>query len=223
MHLSQSTDRENDPHRNATILAAGASIKNAQAAMLMLHGRGATAEDILSLTDFLDLPGFTFLAPQANNYTWYPYPFMTAIESNQPWLSSGLELINTIMGDLEQQGISSERVILLGFSQGACLALDYSARHARRYGGVAGLSGGLIGPAGTSWESTGTLQGTPIFLGCSDRDAHIPKTRVLETAEVMEALGGMVTTRIYTGMGHTVNQDELDQVQSMGSILLNNK
>ncbi|HSF80867.1 MAG TPA: dienelactone hydrolase family protein [Anaerolineales bacterium] len=214
------TTHKSQPHQNAMLIATGRPVSEAQAAMLMLHGRGASAEDILSLSQMLELPGFAYIAPQAYGYTWYPYRFLAPLEANQPFLSSGLTLIATILADLEGQGLPPERVILLGFSQGACLALEYAARHARRYGGVAGLSGGLIGPPGTSWDYPGSLEGTPVFLGCSDSDAHIPKERVLETAQILDLRGATVTSRLYPGMGHTINQEEIDHLQAMGSALL---
>jgi predicted esterase len=183
--------------------------------MVMVHGRGATAEDILSLHHEWSHPELAYVAPQAAGYTWYPYPFLSPMERNEPGLSSGLGRLGEVLADVEAAGIPPERTILLGFSQGACLALEFAARNARRYGGIVGLSGGLIGPAGTPRDYPGGFAGTPVFLGCSDRDPHIPRQRVDETAEVMRRMGAEVTERIYPAMGHTVNADELAFVREL--------
>ena len=208
------------PHQGQPVLAAGEPLERAKAAMIMLHGRGASAEDILSLAAELNQPGFTYLAPQAAGNSWYPNSFLAPIPSNEPGLSSGLAVIASILAQLTEAGVGSERTMLLGFSQGACLALEFVARNAQRYGGVAGLSGGLIGPDGTPRDYPGSFEGTPIFLGCSDRDFHIPKERVELSAEVLRGMGGNVTARLYPRMGHTVNQDETQFVQGMMAALL---
>jgi predicted esterase len=188
--------------------------------MIMIHGRGATAESILSLADELPRSGFAFLAPQASGYTWYPNTFITPIAGNEPALSSGLAAIAALLDTLTGAGIPTDRTLLLGFSQGACLTLEFVARNARRYGGVAGLSGGLIGPDGTPRDYPGSLAGTPIFLGCSDVDFHIPQARVEYSAEVLGRLGGQVTMHFYPGMGHLVNLDEIEVVrQMMGTVM----
>lgn len=181
----------------------------------MVHGRGATAEGILALADALNQRGFAYVAPQAAGGTWYPNSFLAPIASNEPWLSSALAAVADACDRVTAAGLPLERTILLGFSQGACLVLEFAARHARRYGGVVGLSGGLIGPDGTPRVYPGSLGGTAVFLGCSDADAHIPKARVLHTASVLRQLGGSVTDRLYPGMGHTVNEDELEFVRGM--------
>jgi len=188
--------------------------------VLLLHGRGASAGDILSLAAEIDLPGLAYLAPQANGFTWYPYSFLSPLESNEPWLSSALSLVDNIVSDLDRQGFPSQRVVIGGFSQGACLGLEYAARHARRFAALLGLSGGLIGPPGMLRNYHGSLDGTPVFLGCSDVDPHIPKERVHETASVLGNMGAKVTTRLYPGMGHTVNQDELNNVRTLLKPLL---
>jgi predicted esterase len=207
-------------HRGQPVLSAGASLSRARASMIMIHGRGARAEDILSLADQFTQPGFAYLAPQATGNTWYPNRFLAPLEDNEPWLSSALELVGNVMGQIVAAGISAERTILLGFSQGACLTLEWAARNARRYGGIVGLSGALIGPDGTSRDYPGSLAGTPVFLGCSDVDFHVPKERVNETAEVMRKMGGKVTERLYPNLGHTINQDEIDFVRGiMNSVL----
>ena len=207
------------PHQGQPVLTAGEPLDKAKAAMIMVHGRGASAEDILSLTPELNQPGFAYLAPQAAGYAWYPNSFLAPIASNEPGLSSGLAVIASLLEKLAEAGIPPERTIILGFSQGACLSLEFAARNARRYGGLAGLSGGLIGPDGTPRDYPGSLDGTPVFLGCSDVDPHIPKKRVELSAEVLQRLGGNVTTRLYPRMGHTVNRDEIRQVQDIMSAL----
>jgi phospholipase/carboxylesterase/glyoxalase family protein len=203
------------PHQDQPVLTAGKPLDEARAAMVMIHGRGATAEGILSLADELAQPDFAYLAPQAAGNTWYPNRFLAPISNNEPYLSSALAMISEVLERLSEARIPPEQTILLGFSQGACLALEFAARHARRYGGVAGLSGGLIGPDETARDYPGSLADTPIFLGCSDVDFHIPKERVLHSADVFRGLGGEVTARLYPNMGHTVNQDELDAVRTM--------
>jgi predicted esterase len=213
--MSELTGRPEGPHQGQPLLVAGESLEKAQAAMIMVHGRGASAEDILGLSVDLKQPGFVYLAPQAAGYSWYPNSFLAPIASNEPGLSSGLAIIASVLEQLARAGIPAERTILLGFSQGACLSLEFVARNARRYGGVAGLSGGLIGPDDTPRNYAGSLAGTPVFLGCSDVDFHIPKERVLLSAEVLQRMGGDVTTRLYPGMGHTVNRDELRFVQGI--------
>jgi len=203
------------PHQRQPIAAAGAPLGKATAAMIMVHGRGATAESILTLVPSLDRPEFAYLAPQAGGNTWYPYGFMSPIPQNEPGITSGLQAIRDVLQRVATAGIAPERTILLGFSQGACLALEFAARNARRYGGLAGLSGGLIGPDGTPRDYAGSLDDTPVFLGCSDVDSHIPKQRIEHTAQVLQQLGGNVTMRLYPGMGHIVNDDEIAQVQAL--------
>jgi phospholipase/carboxylesterase len=203
------SDTIDGPHQGQPVLTAGEPLARARAALLMLHGRGASAEDILSLAGELAQPGFTYLAPQAAGYSWYPNSFLAPLASNEPYLSSALALVDTVLAQIAAAGIPLERTMLLGFSQGACLGLEYVARHARRYGGVVGWSGGVIGPDGTPRDYQGTLAGTPVFLGCSDVDPHVPKARVDLSAEVLRGLGGDVTERIYPYMGHTVNADEI--------------
>jgi len=209
-----------EPHQGQPVFTAGEPLELAHAAMIMVHGRGASAEDILSLTTEFNQSGFAYLAPQASNFTWYPNSFLAPLESNQPGLSSGLLVIASLLEKVTQAGIPAERTILLGFSQGACLSLEYAARHAKRYGGIAGLSGGLIGPDDTPRDYPGSMADTPVFLGCSDRDFHIPKERVQFSAEVFQRLGADVTARLYPNMGHTVNMDEIQFVQKMMKNLL---
>jgi phospholipase/carboxylesterase len=208
------------PHQGQPVRPAGEPLTRASAAMVMVHGRGATADNILALSEELAMPGFAYLAPQAAGNTWYPFSFLSPIEQNEPGISSGLAAIGSVLARIGRAGIPPERTMLLGFSQGACLSLEFTARAARRYGGVAGLSGGLIGPDGTSRDYAGSLDGTPIFLGCSDVDPHIPAPRVIETAAVLRRLGGDVEMRFYPGMGHTINEEELEAVRGiMGAVL----
>ena len=205
------------PHAGQPVLLTGADLGRARAGMIMVHGRGASAEDILSLSDELPDASFAYLAPQAAGYAWYPQTFLAAIPANEPGISSGMSVLESIEERLNEAGIPSGKIILLGFSQGACLALEYAARHARRFGGVAGLSGGLIGPEGTPRTYPGSFDGTPVILGCSVMDPHIPRARVEETARVLGSMGAAVTLRLYPQPGHSVNEDELDLVRKMVS------
>jgi predicted esterase len=195
-------------------------LREAEAAVVMIHGRGASAESILTLADELGRPELAYVAPQAAGYTWYPNSFLAPIERNEPYLSSALETLEGLLAKLEAEGIPAERTVLLGFSQGACLSLEFAARHAQRFAGVVALSGGLIGPPGTPREYEGLFDGTPVFLGCSDRDPHIPEARVHESADIFRRMGAQVTERIYPGLGHTVNEDELSWVRDLlGSLV----
>ena len=203
------------PHQGQPVRSAGVPLEQAHAALVLIHGRGATADSILTLAPALDIPGFAYLAPQAGGNTWYPQSFLAPIQNNEPGISSGLQAIQDVLARVGAAGVPLERTVLLGFSQGACLALEFAARQARRYGGVVGLSGGLIGPDGTPRNYPGTLEATPIFLGCSDVDPHIPAERVRETADVMRRLNGQVTMRLYPGMGHSINDDEIAAVRKI--------
>lgn len=211
------------PHAGQPIYLTGTPLHTASAAMVMIHGRGASAQSILSLAKEFQAPAFIYIAPQAAGNTWYPNSFLTPIQSNEPNLSSALALIDALMEKLAGADIPPDQVILLGFSQGACLALEYAARHARRYAGVVGLSGGLIGeprrfagtPAVMPREYTGDFAKTPIFLGCSDVDPHIPRERVEESTAILERMGAAVTMRLYKGMGHTINEDEIAFVRQL--------
>jgi predicted esterase len=203
-----------DPHQGQPVLARGPRPADARLAVIVIHGRGATAESILTLAGELDLDDVAWLAPQAAGNTWYPHSFLAPMPQNEPGLTSGLGVIAGLLHQLAHDGIAAERVALLGFSQGACLSLEFAARHARRYAGVFGLSGGLIGPPGTPRDYEGSFSGTPIVLGCSDVDAHIPVERVHETADVCRRMGAAVDERIYPGMGHVVNADEVAAVRA---------
>jgi phospholipase/carboxylesterase len=204
-----------DPHQDQPLLSSGEPLERAQAALILVHGRNASAASILELTREIGQPGFAYLAPQAAGNTWYPYSFLAPLEQNEPYLSSALQVIERLLVTITTAGIRPERTVLLGFSQGACLTLEFVARHAQRYGGVVGLSGGLIGPEGTPRDYAGSLAGTPIFLGCSDVDAHIPKARVQHSTEVLQRMKGEVTERLYPHLGHTVNHDEIKFVREM--------
>lgn len=205
----------NGLHQGQPVLAAGKPLNEAQTVMITVHGRGATAESILSLAGTFNQQDWAYLAPQASNRTWYPYSFLAPMEDNEPGLSSGLQAIDDVVTYVNEQGIPTERIMLMGFSQGACLASEYMARHAQRFGGLAVFSGGLIGPDGTSRDYAGMLDGTPVFIGCSDVDAHIPLARVKETTQVLTRMGAQVDERIYPGMAHTVNDDEISAVRAM--------
>ncbi len=213
--MSEQGEEMRGPHQGLPVLMAGEPLSSARAAMIMVHGRGATAEDILMLAEELARPGFAYLAPEAAGNTWYPNSFLAPIASNEPGLSSALALIASLLAQANDAGIPAERVVIAGFSQGACLLLEFVARHARRYGGIIALSGGLIGPDGTPRDYSGSLAGTPVFLGCSDIDPHVPKERVLLSAEVLQSLGGQVTAKLYPRMGHTINRDEMLQARSI--------
>jgi predicted esterase len=198
------------PHGGQRVLMAGAPLETAAGALIAIHGRGAGAEDIIALAEEVAPPEIAILAPQAAGNTWYPYRFLEPTERNEPYLSSALRVVADLIAQVGERGIPPERVALMGFSQGACLALEVAARNARRYAGVIGFSGGLIGPPGTSFDFAGSLDSTPVFIGCSDVDPHIPKERVEESAAALDRLGAAVDARLYPGMGHTVNRDELE-------------
>jgi phospholipase/carboxylesterase len=202
-------------HLTNAVSTAGRPLGLASTAMIMLHGRGATAADILTIAQALERPQVAYLAPQADGNAWYPYGFMAPIEQNEPWLTSALATVDRLVETVVESGIGADRLALLGFSQGGCLALEYAARHPRRYGALIALSGGLIGPEGQSLDHPGSLEGTPVFLGCSDVDPHIPARRVLESAQALEAQDAKVGVKLYRGMGHEVNEDELERVRAL--------
>lgn len=213
--MADPKQRIQGPHQGQPVLRSGANLTEAEAVMILVHGRGASAHDILDLARMLDHNGYTYLAPQAANNTWYPNSFLAPIESNEPGLSSGLQVLDDLVARAEAAGVPAERIVLAGFSQGACLASEYVARNARRYGGLLVFSGGVIGPPGTPREYAGSVDGMPVLIGCSDVDPHIPLERVHETADVFTALGGDVSLQIYPNMGHTINQDEIDRANTI--------
>ena len=209
------------PHAGQPVLRMGADAKSARAAMIMVHGRNAGPANILDLAPVLARRDFLYMAPAAAGGTWYPFSFMAPRDRNEPGISSGLGVIESLVTELMSQGFASHQIMLLGFSQGACLTSEFSIRHPRRYGGVMALSGGLIGEPGTSWDDvTASLDGTPVFLGCSDVDSHIPAERVLESEAVFRRLGAAVTRKLYPGMGHTVIPDEIEHVQRVMDAVL---
>jgi len=208
------------PHDDQPVRFAGVALERARAGAIFVHGRGADARDILGVASEVDPGEVACAAPEAAGHTWYSYSFLAPMEQNEPGISSGLRVLDTLLARFEAANIPPERMLLLGFSQGACLTLEYAARHARRFGGIAGLSGGLIGPPGTPRNYPGSFAGTPVFLGCSDHDPHIPKARVEETSEVLQRMGADVTMRLYPDIGHEVSEDELAFVRSMLANLL---
>jgi len=197
------------------LISAGVPLARADKVVIMLHGRGATAADILTLTDHFETSDLAYVAPQAPGNSWYPYSFLAPLDRNEPALSQALAMVGELIDGVAKEGITPERVVLLGFSQGGCLALEYAARHARRYAAVIGLSAGLIGPQDTPRDYAGSLAGTGVFLGCGDMDDHIPLERVKVSTKVLRSLGGDVKERIYRGMGHGINDDELLHVQNL--------
>jgi predicted esterase len=203
------------PHGGERVLVQGERLDKAKAVVLCVHGRGASPEDILPVGHALRTAGLSFVAPAASGSTWYPLSFMSETERNQPGLDSALAVLASLVQQIESHGIPSEKIMLLGFSQGACLSSEFAVRHARRFGGLVAFSGGLVGPPGTVWEYPGDFAGTPIFMGCSDVDPHIPVARLDESEVVFGGMGADVTKRIYSGMGHTINEDELRFAQGM--------
>ncbi|MCE5228632.1 dienelactone hydrolase family protein [bacterium] len=204
-----------DPHSGQTVLRAGPPPQEARGAIVFLHGRGGSAQGILSLYAKLHLPEYAALAPQAAGSTWYPHPFLAPLEHNEPYLGSALRRVGSLVDELVAQGMGAEHVALLGFSQGACLALEFIARHPRRYGAAIAFTGGLIGPAGMPFEYPGSLAGTPVFLGSGDPDPHVPFQRVLETKGVLESMGAAVELRQYPGMPHAFNEDEIEAARAL--------
>jgi predicted esterase len=205
----------NGPHQGIPAAGHGAPLSRAKGAMVMVHGRGATAQSMFPLADEFAQPDFHYVAPQAQNHTWYPYSFMAPKEQNQPGINSGLQVLYNLLESITKAGTPRKKIILLGFSQGACLTSEFIARHPQKLGGVVAFSGGLIGPEVEASNYSGSMDQTPVFLGCSDVDPHIPKERVDETEHVFDKLGANVTKRIYNGMGHTVNEDEIRAVRAM--------
>ena len=204
-----------DPHRDQPIFVWGATLDTASAAIVMVHGRGASVDDMRALAGEIEHPSVAYIAPAAAGHTWYPYSLLEPMQRNEWYLSSALRLLERASAKASDAKIPSERQALFGFSQGGCVAVEFAARHARRYGAVIGLSAGLIGPEGTPRGYKGSLDGTPVFLGCGDVDPHIPKRRVDHTAEVLGRMGAVVDKRIYPGMGHTVSADEIAVVRAL--------
>ena len=204
----------NNAHQK-NIVFGGKPLTEASKVLIMLHGRGANAEDILSMAPYFTIKDFALLAPEATNSTWYPYSFMSPPLQNEPWLSSALSLIKTLVSDVNLKGIGTENIYLLGFSQGACLALEFVARNATKYGGVVAFTGGLIGDKIYNENYKGDLNGTPIFIGTSNPDPHVPVERVYATTNILKQLNGIVTEKVYSNMGHTINEDEIVNANSI--------
>ncbi|WP_426328779.1 alpha/beta hydrolase [Pedobacter sp. R-06] len=196
-------------------IKAGKSLDQAEKVLIMIHGRGGTAEDILSMAEYLNVSGFALVAPQATNNTWYPQSFLAPRAANEPSLSNALNTIKETVLNLEKEGFSKEQIYFLGFSQGACLTLDYVAGNAARYGGVVAFTGGLIGEAVDHRNYHGDFDGTPIFIGSSDPDMHVPVSRVKESTTLLEDMGARVTEIIYENMGHTISHSEIAQVNKL--------
>ncbi len=197
------------------IVTAGKKIEDAENALIMLHGRGAGAEDILLLSDHLQIKDFAILAPQANNNSWYPQSFLAPPQQNEPWLSSALALIENLITTLSEKNISKENIYFLGFSQGACLTLEFVTRNAAKYGGVVAFTGGLIGDKIYKENYKGNFEHTPVFIGTSNPDFHVPVERVHATINILKSMGAAVIEKIYDNMGHTINQDEINQANTI--------
>jgi phospholipase/carboxylesterase len=197
------------------IISSGKKLSDTKKALIMVHGRGGSAEDILSVSGYLSVNDYALLAPQATNNTWYPYSFMAKPSENEPWLSSALDQLKELVKDIKAAGIDNTGIYFLGFSQGACLTLEFVTRNAARYGGVAAFTGGLIGDKVYMENYSGDFAGTPVFIGTSDPDPHVPVERVNATAEILEKMQAKVTKKIYRNMGHTISQDEIDTVNQL--------
>ncbi|MFD2245240.1 alpha/beta hydrolase [Pontibacter ruber] len=197
------------------ILTAGKPLEQTGKALVMVHGRGATAESILELSDYLDVTDFTLNAPQATNHSWYPYSFMAPVSQNQPALDSALALLDETVKSIKAQGVDSRHIYLLGFSQGACLTAEYATRHAQRFGGLLLFTGGLIGQQIDTGNYKGSFEGTPVLITTGDPDPHVPVSRVEETVKIMEEMGAEVTKQIYKGRPHTILQEELSLAKTI--------
>jgi phospholipase/carboxylesterase len=197
------------------IIATGKKLQEAKRALVLLHGRGASAADILQLTGYLNVEDYAILAPEATNHTWYPYSFLAARNQNEPWLSSALQLLSDIVKDINASGIGNEQIYFAGFSQGACLTLEFIARNPQRWGGAAAFTGGLIGDQIQPNDYTGDFKGTPVFIGTSDPDPHVPVARVRETTSILKSMNAVVTEKIYQNLGHTISEDEIDKANQL--------
>lgn len=201
-------------HRK-NITTAGKELNSNSKVLIMLHGRGGTAEDILSLSSYLNVKDFTLLAPQATGNSWYPYSFLAPPSQNEPWLSSALNLLKETVDDLYNKGISSGNIYFTGFSQGACLTLEFVTRNANKYGGVAAFTGGLTGDKIYRENYKGDFQNTPVFIGTGDPDPHVPVERVYATTNILKEMNAAVIEKVYNNMGHTINQDEIEMVNKL--------
>jgi phospholipase/carboxylesterase len=192
------------------IQTAGTSLLEANKALIMIHGRGSNSADILSLARHLDVEDYALVAPEATNNTWYPNSFLAPIKQNEPYLSSAIDLLSRTVAFIEENGISKENIYFLGFSQGACLALEFTARNAAKYGGIVAFTGGLIGDKVYPENYSGDFNGTPLFIGTSDPDFHVPVQRVHDSTAQLKSMGASVTEKVYPNMGHTISQDEIE-------------
>lgn len=197
------------------IVTAGRNLKGAEKVLIMVHGRGATAADILQLAPYLHIKDYALLAPEATNHTWYPHSFLVPTQQNEPWLSSAIDILEDLVNTITAQGIDTERIYLLGFSQGACLTLDFAARNATRFGGIAAFTGGLIGDRIEQEKYHGDFRGTPIFVGTGNPDPHVPLERVRKTTDILEEMNAVVTEQVYENRPHTISQDEIEQVNNL--------
>jgi phospholipase/carboxylesterase len=197
------------------IVTAGQEITTAKKALIMIHGRGGSAEDILTLSNYLQVKDYALIAPQATGGTWYPYSFLAPPAQNEPWLSSALAVLQEVTADVVAQGIAQEQIYFLGFSQGACLTLEFVTRHAGKYGGVVSFTGGLIGDKIYPENYTGNFAGTPVFIGTSNPDPHVPVERVHATEKTLQKMGATITVNVYDNMGHTISQEEIDQANTL--------
>ncbi len=201
-------------HRK-NITTKGKLVAETGKAVVLLHGRGGSSADMLAIASKLWLDDYTVLAPQATRNTWYPYSFLMPEERNQPWLESALDLLSNLEVDLLKEGVSPESLYFGGFSQGACLSLEYTARNAKKYGGVLAFTGGLIGETVNKDKYRGDFQHTPVFIGSSDPDSHIPVERVRETESLLEGMNARPSVHIYPGIGHTIIEEEIDTVNQL--------
>ena len=197
------------------IASARPTLGEASRVLVMLHGRGATAQDILSLADYLNVADYSKLAPQATNHTWYPLSFLATPSQNEPWLSSAMDLLTEVVHDINHAGIADDKIYFLGFSQGACLTLEFVTRNARRWGGAVAFTGGLIGDKIYHENYKGDFLETPVYIGTSDPDPHVPVERVNETTQILTAMNARITTDVFPGMGHTVSEKEIDQANRL--------
>ena len=197
------------------IVAAGVPLKEAKKAVIMIHGRGGSAEDILSLSQYLNVKDYALLAPQARDNSWYPFSFIAPVSQNEPWLSSALSVLKETLDEITAEGISAENVCLLGFSQGACLTLEFAARNGQKFGGVVAFTGGLIGDKIHTENYKGDFKNTPVFIGTSNPDPHVPVQRVRETTGILKSMKADVTEKIYNGMGHTISEDEIEMANGL--------
>lgn len=197
------------------IISAGTKLNEAKKALIMVHGRGGSGEDILSLSEHLHVDGYALLAPQATNHSWYPLSFLAAPKANEPWLSSALQVLADTVQDIVNSGIPTQHIFFLGFSQGACLTLEFVTRNAARYGGVVAFTGGLIGDKIYNENYKGDFENTPVLIATSDPDPHVPVERVYASTNILKSMNAAVTEKVYNNMGHTITQDEIEKANDL--------